>query len=223
MVKSRIIIGVLKNRPMLSIYNIDRGGQDVIFLTERSEGYSRPIMIHFEFQENKFWALMQLLCERIPDLDKLRAVKLLYFIDRECLLSDGAPVLGDRYIAMEFGPVPSRSYDLLKAVENNEITDSSIHIKSPGRYPKYGSTTPPDLKWFSDFEIEVIENIISKYGHLSGIRLSDISHKHKAWTESHRNAPVDYELFFADDLEEHSDAYHAMMLGQEDRDFTSDI
>ncbi len=40
--------------------------------------------------------------------------KVCYFADKSHMLDYGRPVTGDRYVAMEHGPVPSTIYNLLK-------------------------------------------------------------------------------------------------------------
>ena len=55
-----------------------------------------------------------------------RIVKLLYFADKLHLERYGRFITGDRYIAMEYGPVPSNVYDMLKAARNvNQIVPDS--------------------------------------------------------------------------------------------------
>ena len=60
----------------------------------------------FRFSEEKFEALLQIICQRFDDVDRLKAVKLLYYIDKYSLLNTGRPILGDLYIKMNRGPVP---------------------------------------------------------------------------------------------------------------------
>jgi len=52
--------------------------------------------------------------------------KAFYFADQKHLVSFGFPIFGDNYIAMKFGPVPSMTYDLLKALAEK----SPFHIGS---------------------------------------------------------------------------------------------
>jgi uncharacterized phage-associated protein len=180
-------------------------------------------MIRFTFDTKKFFALMQILCEKTSDLDKLKAVKLMYFIDREYLLAYGRPVLGDVYISMELGPVPSKAYDHLKEIEDRAVPESPIYAEATARYPVFRTKSQPATELFSEAEIKCIEEVLQKLGHLPGTTLAHIAHKHKAWTESVRNCPIDYKLFFADYPDKHRDAFEAMILDQEDRDFADSI
>ncbi|MEQ1715723.1 MAG: Panacea domain-containing protein, partial [Hyphomicrobium sp.] len=50
-----------------------------------------------------------------PGVTQYYIGKILFFADREHLLDYGRPITGDRYVAMEHGPVPSAIRDILKA------------------------------------------------------------------------------------------------------------
>jgi len=181
-------------------------------------------MIKFRFNYDKFLALMYLLCEKVPALDMLKAVKMLYLIDRTHLLNHGTPILSDFYIRMEMGPVPSKAYDKLKEIRAGIFTDTGIQVDSHGtKYGLFRSERKADLDMFSGDEIGTIEEVITGYGKLSGLELKDITHMHQAWLRAPQNGRIDYELFFADDPESHKAAFDAMMLDQEDRDFIDDI
>ena len=48
-----------------------------------------------------------------------RIFKILYFADEKHLALYGFPIVGDEYIAKKNGPVPSITYDIVKAAKNN--------------------------------------------------------------------------------------------------------
>jgi uncharacterized phage-associated protein len=47
-------------------------------------------------------------------MEYVRLLKLLYIADREMMAEAGAPITGDRAVAMDHGPVLSHVYDLVK-------------------------------------------------------------------------------------------------------------
>src|ERR1700682_886417 len=80
--------------------------------------------------------------QRSRRMNYMRLLKLLYIADRESLLETGAPITGDRPVAMKRGPVLSHVYNLIKG----ESTDAGrweefVHkddyevelLKDPGR------------------------------------------------------------------------------------------
>ena len=180
-------------------------------------------MIRFKFDEEKFTSLLQYFCWRFEDIDKLKAVKLLYLVDRQHLLACGRPILGDTYVNMELGPVPSKAYDLLKQVEDNALPDYPIFADMSFRYPVFRTSDDARMDVFSEAEIDCIKDVSKTSGNLSGLRLADLTHEHQAWKGSTRNQPIDYELFFADEPDDHREAMEVMRLEQEDRDFTDSL
>ena len=71
--------------------------------------------------------------ERLKRSDFHKIFKILYFSDREHLMEYGRAITGDTYIAMEYGPVPSNLYDILKSVRGDS------YFKDDGRFSQYFS------------------------------------------------------------------------------------
>ncbi|MCK4606777.1 MAG: SocA family protein [candidate division Zixibacteria bacterium] len=180
-------------------------------------------MIRFKFDEEKFVSLLQYFCRQFRDVDKLKAVKLLYLVDRQYLLACGRPILGDTYINMELGPVPSKAYDLLKQVEDNALPGYPVFADTSFRYPVFRTSDDARMDVFSEAEIDCIKDVSKNFGSLSSLDLADRTHEHQAWKGSTRNQPIDYDLFFADEPDAHREAMEVMRLEQEDRDFTDSL
>ena len=70
--------------------------------------------IRFEMNEDKAIEVLTWLANEQPGIGAFHVSKVLYYADKEHLNRYGRPVLGDTYIRMEFGPVPSKTYDLIK-------------------------------------------------------------------------------------------------------------
>jgi uncharacterized phage-associated protein len=181
-------------------------------------------MVRFEFNRTKFVELMKLLAERVPDLDMLKTVKMLYFIDRDCLLHTARPVLGDTYYRMDLGPVPSAAYDILKDIHAGDGHETGLFLDNDQKYPRIKASEKSNLEVFSEEECRCIERVIGEYGSKTGWALSEISHNHRSWlacTAQHER--IDYLLFFPEELGEYKDAFDTMLLEQEDRDFDSSL
>jgi len=127
-------------------------------------------MLRFEFDENAVKAALHFLQQRLPGLTKHQAFKLLYFADLRHLERYGRPITGDQYVAMDYGPVPSNTYDL---------------VKIPGR------ELPPiegDLDELSDSDLEVLEEIVEQYGKHGFRERTEISHD-AAWKAARAREP----------------------------------
>mgnify|MGYP000405349204 CR=1 FL=1 len=192
----------------------------------------------FRFSLDKFInALAYFAAQGVRDLTKLKAVKLLYLADRDHLFRYGRPITGDRYIAMDLGPVPESGFQLIsRLLEPAEVADPQ-RTKALERlevykgflgsytYPVLRARTPPDLDVFSDSEITTLAAIVSEFGSTPARSLVDLTHQHRAYQRadagrspgSSTNLP--YEFFF-DDAPDGAEAIQALaQCEQEDRNF----
>jgi uncharacterized phage-associated protein len=153
-------------------------------------------MISFAFKPKKFASVVAYLAERRPGITKKELCKLVFFADKEHLLRYGRPITGDRYYALEQGPVPTRGLDALN--EKGDPADVAEILK----YGKLNGWTfqpngqPPDLKALSKSDLKVLAEVFEKIGHLPAWQLEELSHREPAWAKASRNGPMDFELFF---------------------------
>jgi uncharacterized phage-associated protein len=158
-----------------------------------------PGRIAFNFDPEKFTQAAVYIISRCPaGMTKKKLFKLLYFADREHLVTYARPILNDYYVNMDQGPVPSASYDLVKANlqrwPQSVIDAFSKHVEVSGIHLSVREPTGTDL--LSKSDIAVLDAIIDRYRARSADYLSALSHRHKAWLESQRNRRIDYALFF---------------------------
>lgn len=113
-------------------------------------------------------------------------LKIQYFADKLHLSRYGFMPSGDTYIAMEFGPVGSKTYDLIKAArgEHNRFIPASFVAATRGHLEVRGSDVlvldEPDLSMLSEAQIECLDDAISEYGNMDFGRRTEISHD-EAW------------------------------------------
>ena len=155
--------------------------------------------IAFSFDPEKFTQAAVYVISRCPPvMTRKKLFKLLYFADKEHLVKYARPILRDYYINMDQGPVPSASYDLVKA--NLErwpqivIDAFAKHVEVSGMYLSVRASAGTDL--LSKSDIEVLNAVIDRYGLRGANYLSALSHRDKAWLETQRNRRIDYALFF---------------------------
>ncbi|MEW8030372.1 MAG: Panacea domain-containing protein [Candidatus Thiodiazotropha sp.] len=107
------------------------------------------------------------------------ALKILYFADKIHLNEYGRLITGDQYVAMKNGPVPSASYDIVKAVRGDGYSTDSAHAVSSFNVTEKYRITPlreVDLDLFSDSEIECLNRVIEEDGEKSFGELKNKSH-----------------------------------------------
>ena len=156
--------------------------------------------ITFSFDALKFANAAAYLAGRCSDLTRMKLSKLLFFADKAHLLWYGRPVIGDRYIKMEFGPVPSSAYNLMKrddraTAEDQEVFDRFLLVDGNDIKAKM----PPDLNYLSETDVEALDYVLNQYGHLTPAQLSKLSHNEPAWREAGMNGDMDYRLLLVED------------------------
>jgi hypothetical protein len=114
--------------------------------------------IRFELEPKKAVEAILYLASRLDEPGLHNITHLLYFADKMHLETYGRFIFGDDYYAMEFGPVPSFCYSLLR-----EATQTEEHgFKTIGRHvvPLRGA----DLDQFSESDIACLELAIWEHG-----------------------------------------------------------
>jgi uncharacterized phage-associated protein len=190
--------------------------------------------IRFRFDFEKFLNMVVYICERFPDTDILKMMKLIYFIDKHYVIREGRLITGDTYYRLDYGPVPSFSYDLLKELDSNSPLDNtqlpdketllnSLEITKDKGYPTFRAKTRPDLDCFSKRELESINSVLTQYGVLSGIELMNLSHQDPTHKLTPNRSPINMYLFFEGEPEAEHSALENMEIEQEDRDFVDGL
>jgi len=125
------------------------------------------------------------------DMHKLS--KTLYFADSEHLSKYGRSITGDVYIKMKYGPVPSKTDDILKAVRGD-----SFFSFAADKFRAYfhfindftiACDKKPDVDWLSDSDMECLDDAIEKCKNKSFNELTSISHG-TAWHSVDIGKPI---------------------------------
>jgi len=134
------------------------------------------------------------IAERVESKDFHKIFKILYFADREHLIKYGRPITGDTYIKMSDGPVPSKLFDIFKAVRGDSFFPA-------GNLKEYFSVNnryyikpekAPDLDSLSKTDITELDKAILKYGAFSFEMLKNLSHD-IAWETAKNNGEISIE------------------------------
>ena len=173
-----------------------------------------PVRVTFEYRFQKVLAALVYLAsqpKRVTHLDKYKAIKLIFFADKNHLLRYGEPIFGDYYRALEHGPVPQQTLDRLNLLAENKIRGSDVQqmekalmfITVAGHdWPVLVAQALPDMGHLSELERQALVDAVEKYGTKSFEVLKEASHTpawHKVWDPrpAHLDAvPMWYEDFF---------------------------
>ena len=188
--------------------------------------------IRYRFDVEKFVNAMAYFVQKIDKIDKLKAAKLLYFLDKYHVVNYARPVIGDCYHSLDYGPVPSMSLDIMNDVisgvplrgplPNKEMFEKYLRVDDKkSRYPNFVLVQEPDLDRFSESEIEALDNTIKEYGHRSGPKLIELTHKDPTW-KAVQNGEIDYSLFVVNSPHR-SEILELMKLDQENQQFIDTV
>lgn len=113
------------------------------------------------------------LANRLFHPTKLQIFKLLYLADKLHLSRYGRFIVRDQYVAMKHGPVPSKTYDLIKTpIELSEGTP--LLVAKDGRAVHvFRDANPQKL---SQSDLECLDEILRLYGRASSSQLIDLTH-----------------------------------------------
>ena len=145
-------------------------------------------------------------------LHKLKALKLFFLADRFHMRKYGTTISGDRYIAMEHGPVGSQTRDILQMVPQyygEKLADyAKDHIKIQGTH-YFTARKECDRAFLSDTEVEALDFAIAEFGRLRWQELCRVTHmfpewyKHRIEAVSGRTVPdMNLEDFFTNPSED---------------------
>ncbi len=101
------------------------------------------------------------------NLDEMKMHKLMYFSQRESLMSHNEPLFEEEFLGWKYGPV-------LQSVRNE--------------YKNKGSN-PPFYKvncCLAESEKNLLSSVMDRYGNLSSWKLSSLSHAELSWRKSRR-------------------------------------
>ena len=116
-------------------------------------------------------------------INKMKALKLVYFADRYHLRKYGRLVTDDSYVAMEHGPVPSASRDI---IESSDYLDDSARayserfLEAEGR--ELRSINDLDVSVLSESDMEALEFAWETFGELNQFELRTVTHQYPEWS-----------------------------------------
>lgn len=153
--------------------------------------------VEFQFNHDKATqAILWLVQRNNGSLNKLQLVKMLFLADREHLAKYGRPIVGGNYFTMKYGPVSS---ELLNYIDESATSD--LAFKVADNFEVVGKK-PAGQDWLSQSDLDVLDEVYRKYGHLDRFNLSEITHGLEAYKKNEppegSRRPLPYEDFFLD-------------------------
>lgn len=149
------------------------------------------------------------------EINKMKAIKLIWLSDRFHLRKYGRPIMNDIYLAMAYGPVASSVKDIAELsdfLSENEKEYAQKYLSLSGEYD-IKSNREPDDSVFSETEVEVLTFIYKNFEKQNQFDLVNYSHnypewkKHKDALETSSRVAMNYNDFFEDPVDVKEDIF----------------
>jgi uncharacterized phage-associated protein len=170
----------------------------------------RPACLHFEPSHEKATQSLNYVARKNGgEINKMKALKLIYLADRYHIRKYGRPVVGDDYYAMKQGPVASMTKDLADKnpwLDETEREYADTFLATSADKLFVISIAPVDGQEFSESDEEALDFAWASFGMLSEWDLVDLTHAFPEW-DKHRDSlahgacrrvRMDYADFFLD-------------------------
>ena len=129
---------------------------------------------------------------------KKKLAKLLYFADFDFYEKNQKSITGDTYRALPMGPFPVTLEEVTgEMAKKKEITiDQVTEREGYNATEVYKSLAKPDMSVFDADETKILDRVISKYGHLTGKQLEDLTHAEAPYAGTEPGKEIYYELSY---------------------------
>ena len=139
--------------------------------------------MQFQFNFDKTMQAAAVLLSLDGDrMESIRLLKLLYIADREILAETGAPITGDKAVALKHGPVLGQVYSLIKgqATRAGEWADSlrtvnhNIELRKPVGRGKLNRA-----------EVEKLQEVTDRHRNDTAWEICDQTHDFPEWRDNY--------------------------------------
>jgi len=135
-------------------------------------------------------------------LGKTKLMKLFYYLDFLHTKKFGISVTKDRYVRLEKGPIPSTIMNLITELsldpESSPLAKNILIEKPEGmrihRIKSLKKFTKDDEDLFTKSELNVLADVVKRFGDEDTETVVEASHKEAPWLETKYGETIPYEL-----------------------------
>lgn len=173
---------------------------EAVFSSLEESGTSDTMRIALPEQNiEKFQAVLLYVLENVgakPNVGQTVLYKLLYFIDFDYYEKYERQMMGLTYIKNTHGPTPREFKTIVEKMTVNGDIEPIRSRHFTYEQKKYLPRRTPDLSLLSGQELELIDEVLQRYGDKSATMLSEMSHRDTPWKATEDGENIDYELAF---------------------------
>src|SRR5271170_8070237 len=150
--------------------------------------------------QKKYQDAVLYLCQKLGGTmrGKKKLAKLLYFADFDFYEKYEKAITDDIYKALPMGPFPSSLDEVTTAMVDEQQISIEHVAEREGYNPTevYTCLVEPKDSALDDDEKKMLDRIVTKYGHLSGKQLQELSHVEAPYIATELKHEIPYELAF---------------------------
>lgn len=174
--------------------------------------------IKFAFNDEKALAALAFIASVKSGLTPFYVSKILFLAEKWHINKFGRPIIGDTYIAMPRGPVPSTIKNFIDEnwnwLEKPEAYDVAIAIDKSGPYRRLmAGNGKPAVHLLSETDISCLRDSIQFCVGKTQQTLSDLTHFEKSWQKAENNGAMDLEDFVDDDNPHRDEIINELRIG----------
>lgn len=146
--------------------------------------------LHFSFDYQKSTqALNYFAIQEGGQINKMKALKLVYFADRYHLRKYGRLITNDNYVAMKYGPVPSATRDVAESNDylDDKAKDYALKFIEPFDNLVLKSVAELDKEMLSESDLEALQFAWDNFGDKNQFELCDLTHFYPEWLRFQEN------------------------------------
>ncbi|WP_315747872.1 MULTISPECIES: Panacea domain-containing protein [unclassified Bradyrhizobium] len=125
-------------------------------------------------------------------IEKLKLIKLVYLAERQCLADWHRPILFDELFSLPHGPICSSTLNGINGRIHEDIWDDFV-ARSGNQIVAMKKFERDSLDEISDAEIDIINNVWQRFGHMTASQLRNYTHDNcPEYTETDGRIPIAY-------------------------------
>lgn len=125
-------------------------------------------------------------------LGRTKLMKLLYYADYEWLKKTGSPMTGDRYRALQYGPVPTHALEMLKRLEKRRAIRIEKTKIVEYDQERYLALEDLDCSLFTREELEHLSEIARRFEYWTAKQMTDLSHEDWPWQSTKLGEEINF-------------------------------
>ena len=155
--------------------------------------------LKFAFNSAKALEALAFVARAKSGLTPLYVAKVFFFAEKWHLNCYGRPIIGDTYIAMRMGPVPSTIKDFIDQkwnwVGKPDGFDDAVRLDTSRSLTRlFPGECELAFKLLSRSDIQCLREAIEFCVNKAPDELSDITHEDRAWLDADEDRPMRYDL-----------------------------